>query len=145
MSPPKKQSNIRRASRVVRNNEKIRRVHEAIEALESGIPNIINEKHNQLAIDFLQAEDMAEVCDWVLSLLDEIRLLGPAECFHGKYVHQCYEKGYTDLDLFAYRWESELLGVKTYLKFGIRTVKDSRSKRHTYCHLDIHEDTPKNR
>jgi hypothetical protein len=93
-------------------------------------------------MDFLQANDMDDVLDWVAVFLQEIKQIGPVDCFAQKFVYPSYHTGFHDLLLFPYRWHSPSLGEWVYLKFGISTVTDSKGTTYTYCHLDCHEDQP---
>ena len=122
-------------------HERCQRIDQAIKAFADG-SNIflIAEKHNQLAMEFLQAHDMDEVLDWVAVFLQEIKEIGPAQCFVGRYALPCYERGFEHLLLYPYHWDSPSLGERVYLKFAINTVVTPDGKIHHYYHLDCHED-----
>jgi hypothetical protein len=121
-------------------HEKCQKIEQAIAAIEDGNISIIADRHNQLAMDFLEADDMDEVFDWIDQFLQEIKIIGPVNCFVGKYAQRCHHPGFNDLFLFAYHWDSPSLGERVYLKFGIKTVKGPDGKSHNYYHLDCHED-----
>ncbi|MCX6865343.1 MAG: hypothetical protein NTV46_03845 [Verrucomicrobia bacterium] len=124
-------------------HEKCQKIEQAIKAIEAGAIAIIAERHNQLAMDFLEADDMGEVLDWVAVFLEEIRAIGPIQCFVGQFAESCTEPGYRDIYLFPYHWYSHSFGERVYLKFGIKTVKGLDGRTHTYYyHLDCHEDKP---
>jgi len=118
------------------------KVETALAALEAGDYQIIADRHNQVAMDFLGAVDMEEVLDWAAVFLQEIKQIGPVACFVGKYADRCSHTGFTDIFLFPYHWDSPSLGERVYLKFGIKTVQTADGKTHTYYHLDCHEDQP---
>ena len=120
--------------------EKCQKIDQAIAAINGDSIAIIADRHNQLAMDFLEADDMDEVLDWVAVFLREIKTLGPVQCFVGRFAERCSHAGFNDLFLFPYHWDSPSLGERVYLKFGIRTVTGPDGKSHTYCHLDCHED-----
>lgn len=121
--------------------EIFQKIEQAIAAIDAGNIAIIGERHNQLAMDFLDAVDMDEVLDWVAVFLGEIKEIGPVRCFVGRFAERCTQHpGFSDLFLFPYHWNSPALGERVYLKFGIRTVTTTDGKTHTYCHLDCHED-----
>lgn len=121
--------------------EKCQKIDQAIAAIDDGSIAIIADRHNQLAMDFLEAVDMDEVLDWVAVFLQEIKDIGPTQCFVGRFADRCdRHPAYNDLFLFPYHWNSPSLGERVYLKFGIRTVTGPDGKSHTYCHLDCHED-----
>ncbi len=109
-------------------------------AFDDGSIAIIADRHNQLAMDFLEAEDMDEVLDWIAVFLGEIKNIGPVECFVGRYAERCKHVGFDNLFLFPYHWASPTLRRNVYLKFAIKTVIGPDGKSHTYCHLDCHED-----
>ncbi len=123
-------------------HEKCQKIEQAITALDAGNITIIADRHNQQSMDFLDAVDMEEVLDWIAVFLREIRTIGPIACFVGKVAHPSDHGGFQDLHLFPYHWDSPSLGAQVYLKFGIKSVKDSNGNTHTYCHLDCHEDRP---
>ncbi len=120
--------------------EKCQKIDQAIAAIEAGSIAIIADRHNQLAMEFLEAETMDDVLDWVAVFLQEIKNLDPACCFVGRFAQRCNHPGFGDLFLFPYHWDSPSLEKRVYLKFGIQTVTQPDGKKHTYCHLDCHED-----
>ena len=122
------------------NREICQKVEQAIAALELGNITIIADRHNQLAMDFLGASDMDEVLDWVAVFLPEIKDAGPVQCFVGKYANPCSHKGFDDLLLYPFHWDSPSRKARVYLKFGIRTETSGTGKTYIYCHLDCHED-----
>ncbi len=121
-------------------HEKCQKIDQAIAAFDAGNITIIADRHNQLAMDFLDATDMEEVFDWVAVFLQEIKTIGPVACFVGRYVYPSIHAGFDDLCLFPYHWDSPMLGERVYLKFGIKTVRTPDGQTHTYYHLDCHED-----
>lgn len=118
--------------------EKINKVKEAIEALndEDSSPILIDQRHNAAAMELTEAEDMWGVLAWVLVLLEEIQAIGPVECFAAKTAPRCDKKGFKNLFLFAYCWESDALEEKVYLKFAIKKNEGSNL---TFCHLNLHK------
>lgn len=120
--------------------EKCQKIDQAIAAIDAGDIAIIADRHNQLAMDFLDADDMDEVLDWVAVFLPEIKAIGPVRCFVGRYADP--SNHFREILLFPYHWDSPSLGKRVYLKFGIKTVKSEDGKTHTYYHLDCHEDQP---
>jgi len=121
-------------------HEKCQKIDQAIAAIDGGEITIIAERHNQLAMDFLQASDMEEVLDWVAVFLQEIKDIGPDRCFVGKFAARSDHRGFCDIFLFPYHWDSPSRGKRVYLKFGIKTVRDADGKTHNYYHATCHED-----
>lgn len=123
------------------------KVREALEAIEEDNIQIIDDRHNQEALELCQATDMEDVFDFVKMFLEEITAIGPEKCFNEGNprgtAERSYHKGYTDVFLFPYAWDSPSMQKRLYLKFGIR--KKSKNRPHqilTYFHLDCHEDRP---
>lgn len=129
--------------------EKCQKIDMALSALSrKGGYTIIAEKHNQLAFELLSDEEtqinnMEGVMPWVGTFLMDIKEAGPVSCFVGKKAKRCYEKGFTEIFLFAYKiWSNDYEKV-VYLKFGIRKLPSTDNKEKVeflYCHLDCHED-----
>jgi hypothetical protein len=123
------------------------KVYEALEAVELDNIEIINDRHNQEAIEICEASSMDEVFDFIKVFLEEIKNIGPVQCFYAAkpsgIADRCYHPGFDDIFLFPYAWDSPSMGQRIYLKFGIR--KKSKKRPHqllTYFHLDCHEDRP---
>lgn len=129
------------------NKEICNKVQDALEAIELNNIQIIDDRHNQEALEICHATNMDAVFDYVKVFLEEIKSIGPVQCFNeakpsGK-VECSYHRGYSDVFLFPYAWDSAYMQKRLYLKFGI--LKKSKRRPHqllTYFHLDCHEDRP---
>lgn len=117
-----------------------KRVREAIRALEDGFYEIADNNQNARTFASLGVCSMDEVLEHVLVFLDEIQAIGPEKCYCGigGKVEFSHKRGYTDVRLYAYTWDSAAMSKRMYLKFGIR---DRNSKiLFTYIHLSCHDD-----
>jgi len=117
-----------------------KKVREAIQALEHGDYDIADENQNARTFDSLGVTTMEDVLEHVLEFLDEIQVLGPQQCYYGigGRVEFCNKKGYSDVRLYAYAWDSAAMNKRMYLKFGIRNRGAIIS--FTYIHLSCHDD-----
>lgn len=117
-----------------------KKVWEAIQALEHGNYYIADENQNARTFDSLGVTTMEDVLERVLDFLDEIQALGPQQCYCGigGRVEFCHKKGYSDVRLYAYAWDSAAMNKRMYLKFGIRNKSAIIS--FTYIHLSCHDD-----
>ena len=117
-----------------------KKVREAIEALEGGNYEIVDENQNVRTFESLDVTTMDDVLEKVLEFLDEIQELGPQSCYCGigGKVDFCNKKGYSDVRLYAYAWDSATMNKRMYLKFGIRNRGAIIS--FTYIHLSCHDD-----
>jgi hypothetical protein len=125
---------------VPRSKEIGKKVREAIQALEHGSYDIADENQNARTFDSLGVTTMEDVLERVLEFLDEIQALGPEKCYCGigGRVEFCNKKGYSDVRLYAYAWDSASMNKRMYLKFGIRNRGAIIS--FTYIHLSCHDD-----
>ena len=124
--------------------EKCQKIQQAITALEAGEEffQIIADKHNQLAFDFLNISDPMEIADWALTFLYEIQQADPVKCFVNKKAKRCSEPGYDKIFLFPYAIQSKHFDQKVYLKFGIKTRESKTGQTRYYCHCTLHENEP---
>jgi hypothetical protein len=83
---------------------------------------------------------MREVLELVLDFLDEILAAGPPACFCGigGRVEFCNQRGFHDVRLYAYNWNSAKMAKPMYLKFGLK--KKGETPVFTYLHLSCHDD-----
>lgn len=79
----------------------------------------------------LQINDSAEVWGLIKSVIVEIK---PTDYMGGRPPYKSYEKAIEGRDLFAFSWQSQLLGKKMYLKFAL---KEGR-----FYYVSLHEDRP---
>ena len=97
------------------------------------------------------ASDLAEVgidsaADfWALlpDLLGELKAAGPVACYAGwrPVPESAGEPQIKGLKLWAFVWESQLLGCEVYLKF---CLKESKSGATHYAHVRIHKNRTPN-
>lgn len=127
------------------NKEIYSKVNAALEAVDLNNIQIIDERHNQEALELCHANTMDDVFDYVKMFLEEIKSIGPVQCFNEARPSGTVERSYhnTAIFLFPYAWDSPSMQKRLYLKFGI--LKKSKHRPHqilTYFHLDCHEDRP---
>lgn len=133
--------------------EKCQKIDQAITALEAGNAQVIADKHLDQAFKFLgiqpelpenvstqekqQAEEdaTAQMYDYIIQFLYEIKETGPIACFDGYKAKRCYEPGYQDLFLFPYIIQSQYHENEVYLKFAIKTLRENNH----YCFCSLHE------
>jgi len=119
------------------------RVKDAITAIKAESVAIIDDRHDDEALQLCDAKNMDEVLDYVLMFLEEIEATGAYGCFASTTVPKCSHKGFTDIELFGYSWFSTSFQEQLYLKFGIRKpTKKNPQYTLTYYHLDLHHDRP---
>lgn len=117
-----------------------KKVREAIKALEDGYYEIVDDSQNARTFESLQVYTMEEVLEWIIEFLEEIYAANAQDCFCGigGRVEFCNKAGFSDVRLYAYHWDSEKMGKRMYLKFGL---KQRGSKTvFTYLHLSCHDD-----
>ena len=116
------------------------KVREAIRALENGEYQIIDENQNVRTFASLGVNTMHDVLELVLEFLDEILAAGPHACFCGigGRVEFCNKRGFGDVRLYAYAWNSGRMRKQMYLKFGLK--KRGETPVFTYLHLSCHDD-----
>lgn len=117
-----------------------KKVSEAIKALETGNYEIVDHTQNARTLESLQVDTMEEVLELVIEFLDEIYVAGPQNCFCGigGRVEFCNKAGFSDVRLYAYHWESQTMGKRMYLKFGLKPR--GSTPVFTYMHLSCHDD-----
>lgn len=133
--PPPKRQRYRPTPKEVGN-----KIRDAIRALENGDYHIIDESQNARAFDSVGVSTMEDVLEHVLEFLDEILSLGPEHCYCGigGCVEFCNKKGFRNVRLYAYVWDSPSMTKRMYLKFGVR--KKDETPVFSYMHLSCHDD-----
>lgn len=79
----------------------------------------------------LQINDSAEVWELIKSLIVEIK---PSNYTGGRPPYKSYEKSIEGRELFAFSWQSQVLGKKMYLKFALKGDR--------FYYVSLHEDRP---
>ena len=122
--------------------ERSKKLREAMEALAAGRRVVIGEeRHFTEDLQELRSGSAEIHFGKISEFLEEIASTGGAECYTGSYPpYRCYHKGFADVELFAFSWDSSSEGRKMYLKFGIRLNKKTGVP--TYLYLNCHEDNP---
>lgn len=117
-----------------------KKIRDAISALENGEYLIVDESQNPRAFESLGVSTMQDVLEHVLEFLDEILRLGPEKCYCGigGRVEFCNKKGFGDVRLYAYVWDSPSMTKRMYLKFGVRNRGETPI--FSYMHLSCHDD-----
>lgn len=112
------------------NKEKINKVSEALEAVQAGRRSIPLSKHLAADLAELEIEDEDDYWKAIETALGEIAEEGPVDAYAGRHPP---EKSYdfSDVELWAYRWNSKHFGKEMYIKFAI--------KNQCYIHIDCHE------
>ena len=100
----------------------INRIDEAIAAIEAESFVVIDDRHDEEAMELCGVTSMDEVFTYVLAFLKEIKAIGPLNCFARRNltVEKSYHEGFKEIELFGYVWDSELVGQRVYLKFGVK-------------------------
>ena len=126
-----------------------KKIRQAIQALENGDYDIADSNQNARTFESLESlgvYTMEDVLGHVLEFLDEIQTSGPERCFcgiGGGKAEFSTTRGFNDVRLFAYHWNSEKMQKKMYLKFGLRqrgTTVGGATTSFTYIHLSCHDD-----
>jgi hypothetical protein len=108
----------------------------AMEALRARRWQIGLTKHYSGDLEQLELESSDDLPDLLIELLEEIKAVGPADCYVGTRPPQrSYEREIQDLELWAYHWQSKRLQKRMYLKFAMK-------KNSVYIYVDCHEDRP---
>ncbi len=120
-------------------------MREAIQALENGDYAIIDETRTFRSFESLGVNTMEEVLQLALDFLDEIHCLGAEKCFCGiaGRVEFCQKRGFEDVRLHAYSWNSPSMKKEMYLKFGVR--KKGKTPIFSYQQLSCHQSEPPRR
>lgn len=120
--------------------EVAKKVRLAIEALENGYYEIIDENQAPRTFASLGIQSEEVLLEHVLEFLDEILALDAFACFCGigGRVEFCTKPRFLDVRLYAFSWDSPKMGKRMYLKFGLRE-KGAKSV-FTYMHLSCHDD-----
>jgi hypothetical protein len=116
------------------------KVRKAIKALENGFYEIIDDSQDDRSFKALGVSTRVEILEHVLEFLGEILPDAFGNfCGIGKrgMVEFSTKSGFTDVRLYAFCWDSQKMGKKMYLKFGIRE-RGSKTV-FTYMHLSCHE------
>jgi len=129
---------------VPRPKEVGKKIRDAISALENGEYQIIDASQNQRTFDCLGVNTMEEVLQFVLDFLDEILDAGPETCFCGigGRMEFCNKRGFHDVRLYAYSWDSAIMTKRMYLKFRLK--RKGNTPVFTYMHLSCHDDESAN-
>ena len=117
----------------------------ALAAIGGNSIQIIDDRHNDEALQLCDTDDMETVFKYIYGFLQEIQKIGAVQCFHktGKTVEKSYHKGFKNIELFSYSWHSPLFKETLYLKFGTQNPTKSRKEETLiYFHLDLHYDRP---
>lgn len=114
------------------NGEIVKKISDAITAISEERRAIPISKHFVSDQTDLGIEDTKDLWPLLLILLEEIKEIGPIDCYAGgKPPQKSYEVEIAGKELWAYSWESESLSKKMYIKFCF--VKDH------YFYMGCHE------
>lgn len=118
--------------------EVAKKVRQAIEALENGFYEIIDDTQDERTFKALGVDTQEKVLEHVLEFLDEI-LPNSFECFCGigGKVEFCAKPKYSQVLLYAFSWDSQKMGKQMYLKFGMK--ERGKDAVFHYMHLSCHE------
>jgi hypothetical protein len=108
------------------------KLRQAKEALAKGSKRFVDPVKVMGELNSLEIDDSEEVFDLIGKLLDEIV---PADYAGGRPPQRSYEQGYEGKELFAFAWESQILGKRMYLKFIIF--------EECFYYVSLHKDNPK--
>ena len=110
--------------------EKINKIRDAIQAVETGCCTMPLSKHIAADLDELEIEDEDDYWQVIKTALNEIFQIGPVNAYAGRHPpEKSYDLG--DAELWAYRWKSQHFGREMYIKFVIKNQR--------YLHVDCHE------
>jgi hypothetical protein len=117
-------------------HEICKKITDALAALRAGKFQQVVSKHLYGDLADLEIDDAeAELPGLLIELFEEIRTIGPIDCYAGtKPPQRSHEPELADLELWAYCWHSERLGRRMYLKFAL--------KKGYYIYVDCHRDNP---
>ena len=116
-----------------------------MQAIEQNSIQIIDDWHNDEALQLCDTDDMDDVFKYIYGFLQEIQSAGAVDCFNntGTTVETSYHAGFTNIELFSYSWYSESFQEDLYLKFGTQNpTKSKPDQTLIYFHLDLHYDRP---
>jgi hypothetical protein len=117
------------------NHEKIKKVSEAIAAIECGACARLLTKHVSMDDEAMGVDDEDGFWAALVELLKEVAE-DPVRYYAGGHPPQrSYEAELKNKELWAYAWDSMILGKKMYVKFCIN--------KGYYFHVDCHESQPK--
>lgn len=120
------------------NKEICNKVADALGALRDGRFQVGPTKHLVGDLEELQLETAKDLPVLLIVLLEEIKNAGPITCYAGTRPPQrSYEPEILQLELWPYRWHSDSLRKRMYLKFAL--------KKQCYVYVDCHEDRPPER
>ena len=118
------------------NREKYNKVSEAIAAIECGACFRLLTKHISMDDEAMGVDDEDGFWTMLVELLKEVLTVDPVKHYAGRHPPQrSYEAKLKDKELWAYAWDSEILGKRMYVKFCIT--------KGCYFHVDCHESQPK--
>jgi hypothetical protein len=118
------------------NHEICKKIEDAFAALRAGRFEQVVTKHVYGDLADLRLDSAEELPGLLNELLNEIKTIGPVQCYAGdKPPQRSYELELRGLELWAYTWHSERLGIRMYLKFAL--------KKEWYIHVDCHRDNPR--
>ena len=121
------------------------KISSAIQAIEDNSIQIIDDRHNDEALQLCDTNDIQNVFRYIHSFLKEIQAADCITCFNntGKKVEKSYHSGFTNLELFSYSWYSPSFKEELYLKFATKNPTKSKPDQvFIYFHLDLHENRP---
>lgn len=114
------------------NKEIIKKVHEALGAVQKGHRAFALQKHLVDDLDTLGLDDENEYWQLIEKCLLEIADVGSVVCYAGgRPPQRSYEPQIKGMELWAYAWDSKRLQKPMYLKFAL--------KNSFYFHVDCHE------
>lgn len=116
--------------------EKHNKVKEAIAAIGNDACFRLLTKHVSMDDEAMGVSDEDKFWETLVELLEELLAADPVKCYAGGHPPQrSYEQDLKDMELWAYAWDSQVLGKKMYVKFCI--------KKGYYFHVDCHESQTK--
>ena len=117
------------------NREICNKVSDALVALRAGNISLALTKHLVGDLAALELDSATELTSLLIELLEEIKNIGPIECYAGTRPPQrSYEPAILKQELWAYSWHSQRLAKPMYLKFVIQ--------KQCYVYVDCHQDSP---
>jgi hypothetical protein len=117
--------------------EMLSKVDQAATAVARGNKIVALAHHLTNDLDDCGFYDAADFWENLPKLLDELKNADPISCYAGQRPPQpSWEPELDGLELWAYHWDSEIMGCKIYLKFSIAI----RCGNPHYLHARLHPD-----
>lgn len=121
-------------------HEILKKVRDALEAIEAGRRQIALTKHLVADCEELGLSGEAELWELLPSLFRELIQCDPVQCYvGGRPPIRSFEPGIRDKELWAFAWPSVRLGREVYLKF---VMMKNKAGEPWYMHVDVHPDRP---